>query len=29
LGHKWAKVGTVYSKMSGRGEPWNSKNLSR
>jgi len=27
LGHNRAKVGTVYSKMGGRGEPWNSKNL--
>jgi len=25
--YNWAKVGTVYSKMGGRGEPRNSKNL--
>jgi len=27
--HNWARVGTVYSKMGGRGKPWNSKNLPR
>jgi len=28
-GHNWAKVGTVYSKMGGRSQPRNSKNLPR
>ena len=27
--YNWSKVGTVYSKMGGRGEPQNSKNLPR
>ena len=27
--YNWAKVGTVYSKMGGPGEPQNSKNLPR
>ena len=27
--YNWAKVGTMYSKMGGRGEPRNSKNLPR
>jgi len=28
-GHNWAKVGTIYSKIGGRGELRNSKNLPR